>query len=177
MRAMPADARQAALSGGLLLYLASAPVLASTACWQWHDAGREPLPDCQRTDTGLALGPAALSQLRHDQRGLARIQSAGQFHYHHRSGRQLQVPAMDNGADDFQRGLVRGIVAARYGFFHRPLKPRIAANFDGALPFDPASGSAWVCRGCRLSAPAADGQRSWVGGTHWQINTTGKPVP
>lgn len=172
---MPAEATAAALTGGLLLWLASAPALAS--CWQLHDRGPVPLADCQLSDSGLVLGPAAVAGLQHDHRGLAAIQAGSGFYLHHQDGRLLQVPAMDNGPDTFQHGLVRGLVAGRYGFFATRLQARIAPVFDGALPFDAASGTAWVCKGCQPATAGADGQQVWHGGHHWQIDQHGKALP
>lgn len=175
---MPTDTvrklRQAGLSACLLL--ASAPVLASQ-CWQLHGQGVHRLPDCRVAGARLQLGSAGKSQLVQGPDGLARITAAGRFHYLHRNGRQLQVPAMDNGPDDFQHGLVRGVVNGRLGFYDRQLGQKIAAQFDGALPFDAATGTAWVCTGCRWSADGEDEHPRWVGGRHWQIDTAGKRVP
>lgn len=165
----------AALCSGLLL--AALPALADASCRQLLDDGPQPLPGCRLQDGQPLLDASALAHLRHDADGLAVILADGHFHYHHRNGRLLQVATLDNGPDDFQLGLVRGIVAGRYGYYDHDLVQRIAPQFDGALPFDPASGSAAVCLGCRPLPTGADGQHSFIGGRHWRINIHGHPLP
>lgn len=165
----------AALGSGLLL--AALPALAQASCRQLLDDGPQPLPGCRLQDGQPLLDASALAHLHHDADGLAVILADGHFYYQHRNGRLLQVATLDNGPDDFQLGLVRGIVAGRYGYYDRDLAQRIAPQFDGALPFDPDSGSAGVCQGCRAVPASADGQHSLLGGRHWRIDLHGQPLP
>ena len=165
----------AALCSGLLL--TTLPTLAAAGCRQLLDDGTQPLPGCHLQAGQPMLDTQALAQLQHDADGLAVILADGHFHYRHRNGRQLQVATMDNGPDDFQLGLVRGIVAGRYGYYDRTLAQRIAPQFDGALPFAPDSGSAMVCQGCRAAPASRDGQHSFIGGRHWRIDTHGQALP
>ena len=165
----------AALCSGLLL--TTLPALATASCRQLLDDGLQPLPGCHLLAGQPVLDAQARSQLRHDADGLAVILAEGDFYYVHRNGRLLQVATLDNGPDDFQLGLVRGIVAGRYGYYDHDLVQRIAPQFDGALPFDPDSGSAGVCQGCRAVPASADGQHSLLGGRHWLIDLHGQPLP
>jgi hypothetical protein len=177
MHADPRIARwwAAALCSGLLL--AALPAMADVRCRQLLDDGPQPLPGCRLLDGQPVLEASALAGLQHGSDGLAVILADGRFYYQHRNGRLLQVATMDNGPDDFQRGLVRGIVAGRYGFYDRDLAQRIAPQFDGALPFDPDTGRAAVCQGCHAVPAGPDGQHSWLGGRHWHIDVNGQPLP
>lgn len=177
MRAEPVllALRAGAVCAGLLL--ASLPAQAGKVCQQWLDDGPAPLPGCRADGDQLRLAAPALARLQHDADGLAVIWANARFYYHHRNGRLLQVATLDNGPDAFQRGLVRGVLAGRYGYYDRTLAQRIAPQFDGALPFDPASDSAAVCLGCHPLPTDADGQHSFIGGRHWRINIHGHPLP
>lgn len=82
------------------------------------------------------------------------------------------VPSIDNTAEPFKDGLVRFVLEGKYGFAdYRGVVP-VAAQYDGAFPFD--GGYAAVCTGCVVERR---GEYHEITGGKWLcIDTKGKSV-
>lgn len=92
-----------------------------------------------------------------------------------RKGRVIlrDVATLDNGPDPFRNGLVRVRAQGKWGYADETGKLRIAAEYDGALPFVAGKGKA--CKGCQeVCANAACEAKSLAGGQWVLLNPRGK---
>ena len=95
--------------------------------------------------------------------------------YVRRDGRNLEVPAFDNGPDDFSEGLVRIRRRGKTGYADASFATVIPPRFDFAWPFE--KGRALVCLSCRPAPDARLGEHAPVAGGTWgYIDRTGREV-
>ena len=133
------------------------------------DADAIPLfvPACALVERhgGQYVASRYLSRLDFNGLGLAWIRLiAGGFVYVDRTGRIVirDVATMDNGADDFHRGLVRLQHGAQYGFADPTGRIVVPITYDGALNTD--EDGPMVCVGCSLKQ---EGEHSLFTAGRW----------
>lgn len=141
------------------------------------DPERGEVPNCLRENKAgeLFVAPQYLKELKFDARGLAAVNSPKfGWMYVNRSGKVLirGVAAMDNGADQFQDGLVRIVKDGNYGFANRRGQVVIPPIYNGAMNFEKRHAA--VCIGCENECvDSACERHSFVGGEWFRIDTKG----
>lgn len=126
----------------------------------------EPRGPCARIEDDVPhIDPAHLARMAFE-RGLAevRISDVG-IAYVRRDGRAVSVFILDNGADYFEEGLVRGLRRGKLVYYNRKLRPVIMTGYDWGYPFD--RGRAEVGTGCQ--AKQADAEHSIMVCTRWTV--------
>jgi len=156
------------------------------------DVDRDVVPDCIREASNgkLIIAPQYVKDLHFDYSGLARVWSGvppKAWMYVDRKGAVLitGVPSVENDADDFSEGLVRTVVADKYGFADRKGSIVIMPTYDWASSFH--HGSAEVCNKCHKMCVMSDskmvdadsvpgGCDHWmmVGGEWFKLNKKGR---
>ncbi|PTQ60073.1 hypothetical protein C8J45_11324 [Sphingomonas sp. PP-CE-3G-477] len=134
----------------------------------------EPHGPCARIENDVPhIDPAHLARMTFDG-GLAevRIRGAG-IAYVRRDGRAVSVFILDNSADPFQEGLVRGLKHGKLTYYGRDLRPAIVTGYDWGYPFD--HGRAEVCTGCKLKR-LDDEHHTMVDGTWAVIDRKGHVI-
>ena len=97
--------------------------------------------------------------------------------YVRRDGGTLEVPASDNGPDNFSEGLVRIRRAGKTGYADASFRTVIPPRFDFGWPFE--KGRALVCLACRVAPPDPrhhDEHAPVTGGTWGYIDHRGREV-
>lgn len=109
-------------------------------------------------DGSIRIRTSHLRSLDFNGDGLAtlNIKERGWF-YVRRNGRVLEVLSIDNGADEFSEGLVRGRSHGKVAFFDRSFRMVLPPAYDFAWAFE--NGLAMVCSGCKEETAADDPDR------------------
>jgi hypothetical protein len=173
------------LLGGLaLLFQAASPPAKppnspeSYSCFFDYDKPEEPNCLMGGAVGGLYVVPKMRKRLNYDSNGLATIHnSTYDWMYVNRAGKVIirGVPYFDNGADDFNDGLVRFVRDGKYGYADRTGKVQIAPAYDGAYPLE--KGHAIVCNACTIKSDS-QGEHHWFAGGQWfLIDTKGAATP
>jgi hypothetical protein len=128
-------------------------------------------------DGSVRIRTSHLRALDFKRDGLATLNVKGRgWFYVRRDGRILEVLSIDNGADEFSEGLVRGRSHGKVAFFDRSFRMVSLPAYDFAWAFD--RGVAMVCSGCKEKTAADDPEHHVFldGGLWGYIDHHGNPV-
>lgn len=130
-----------------------------------------------QNDGTIRILPRHLRALDFGSDGLATLVVAkGRWVYVKQDGATLEVLPLDNGADYFAEGLVRGRRKGKVAFFDHSFRMVLPPQYDFAWPFE--GGLASVCSGCREEpADRSESEYHVLSGGLWgYIDHHGKEV-
>ncbi|HEX3071911.1 MAG TPA: WG repeat-containing protein [Thermoanaerobaculia bacterium] len=128
-------------------------------------------------DGSVRIRTRHLKALYFNADGLATLNVKGRgWFYVRRNGHVLEVLSIDNGADEFSEGLVRGRSHGKVAFFDRSFRMVLLPAYDFAWAFE--NGRALVCSGCKEKIVADDPENhhTVTGGLWGYIDHHGKEV-
>lgn len=112
----------------------------ATGCHGFHQR-------CAKYQDGvLTMDAEKMAQLRYDDEGMTVFLTSREAFYIKRDGRFLPVIIYDNGADNFEEGMVRVSIRGKIAYYDREFRQVIAPKYGWGWPFE--NGRALVCREC-----------------------------
>ncbi len=102
---------------------------------------------CTKYQDGvLTIDSNVMTQLQYDDEGMTVFLTPRDAFYIKRDGTFLPVIIYDNGADDFEEGMVRVSIRGKIAYYDREFRQVIAPKYGWGWPFE--NGRALVCREC-----------------------------